>query len=679
MNTRTIEMSYILVNRPKHYSLKSLASRFNVTERMIRKDFESINDFLGFRHAKIEIDENGKVGIIGNRKQITDSLNSISYYDYTLSQNERILVICLLLLLQQKDCYTTLAECADFMAVSRSTVVKDLDEVKNFLSLYKISFVSKSNHGLSIVTDEANIRAFVLSVLINDFNQVVRLFAQENLPMKIDVDIGYVLDNMKDTVVECEKKSKTYLAPDSSIVLVYYLLIAHIRIENGFVAKCKSAFEHSSFLENLVDIIAKKTSNILDDNEKFEISIVLKRLNYLTRNQSNASIIKTQMVTRRFIEKLSRKLHIDLNRNYQFYENLSTHLASIIDNNNERIQEFPEVKELVNQKSWLSDIVRGEVGIIEDIANCKLSEVAIDYIIIYVSVAIEQLKNQVGLDVLVVCNSGIATNQLLRERLKQLFVLKKLVSVSSKEYLEVTKQETFDLAITTVSIDGGELEVIQVSPLLEAKDIEEIRTKVDELRLKSISDYNGDEDIINKMIVNSDDEKRAENKAIVNEFLENSNLEVSPHLSDLLTDDYILMDQEANDWKEAIRVSSKPMLDNADIEECYVDAMIEQIETNGPYVVISKHVAVPHGSYDQGTKKIAMSLVYLKNPVPFGIEEYDPVKIVCVLSPIDQNSHLRAFFTLVNLLLDSSYKNVLLNAKTKSEVMRIINEYERDK
>lgn len=65
-----------------------------------------------------------------------------------------------------------------------------------------------------------------------------------------------------------------------------------------------------------------------------------------------------------------------------------------------------------------------------------------------------------------------------------------------------------------------------------------------------------------------------------------------------------------------------------------------------------------------------------KNPVPFGVEELDPIEFVCCLSAIDHKSYLKAFFSLVNMLRDAEYRQMLHEAECPEEMAGIIEKYE---
>ena len=134
--------------------------------------------------------------------------------------------------------------------------------------------------------------------------------------------------------------------------------------------------------------------------------------------------------------------------------------------------------------------------------------------------------------------------------------------------------------------------------------------------------------------------------------IENNANIISPSLHHLLRASDIEVDVKCTDWIAAIRKSAKQLVEQGYIEDRYVDAMIESVNEYGPYIVLSPGFAMPHAKVEEGSIRLGMHLIRLKNPVPFGVEELDPIEFVCCLSAIDHRSYLKAFFNIVNMLKD---------------------------
>lgn len=69
-----------------------------------------------------------------------------------------------------------------------------------------------------------------------------------------------------------------------------------------------------------------------------------------------------------------------------------------------------------------------------------------------------------------------------------------------------------------------------------------------------------------------------------------------------------VVDNVAN-WKEAVQLASKPLLDEHTITQRYVDNMIQSVEENGPYMVIADYFALMHAKPGDGVNCLGMSLL----------------------------------------------------------------------
>lgn len=59
-------------------------------------------------------------------------------------------------------------------------------------------------------------------------------------------------------------------------------------------------------------------------------------------------------------------------------------------------------------------------------------------------------------------------------------------------------------------------------------------------------------------------------------------------LSDLLTPNYIDLQGKASSWEESIRQSARLLREESLIEESYVEAMIANVLSYGPYILIAR-------------------------------------------------------------------------------------------
>lgn len=123
-------------------------------------------------------------------------------------------------------------------------------------------------------------------------------------------------------------------------------------------------------------------------------------------------------------------------------------------------------------------------------------------------------------------------------------------------------------------------------------------------------------------------------------------------LKDLVSDNQIQLQVSVKDWKDAIKVSAQPLLQQGFINKSYIQAMIDSVNQFGPYIVLGPSIALAHARPKDGALKLGVSIATLKEPINFGNPENDPVKIVFCLSTIDNHSHLNVIKAIVQLIND---------------------------
>lgn len=144
------------------------------------------------------------------------------------------------------------------------------------------------------------------------------------------------------------------------------------------------------------------------------------------------------------------------------------------------------------------------------------------------------------------------------------------------------------------------------------------------------------------------------------------------HLENWLNNEKIEYVENVADWKEAILIAGRPLLNEGAISQDYIDAIIRQKEEIGPYFVIAPRIAMPHARPEEGAIKLGLSIVLLGNAVKFDSEENDPVNAIFMFSAPDSNSHIEMIAQLAEILSDDVIMDKLFNAHSKEELKTIL-------
>ncbi|MGV2488143.1 UNVERIFIED_CONTAM: transcription antiterminator, partial [Bacillus mycoides] len=239
---------------------------------------------------------------------------------------------------------------------------------------------------------------------------------------------------------------------------------------------------------------------------------------------------------------------------------------------------------------------------------------------------------------LLVCPNGIGTSRMLQYQLEQVFSsVDILKAISKREY----ESNTFDVdcIITTTELEKGKIPIFMVNPILTDSE------KASLLRKVNVALYGENQnDSVDMMMgiiqkyTDILDEKSLKNE--LREFMSgpvhiDKEEKYKPMLNELLTREFIELENHVETWEEAIRVASEPLLQSGHISEEYISEMIANVKKLGPYIVIAPKIAIPHARPEAGVKKLGMSLLQLKEGVLFSEKQEHAVNLIIVLAAID--------------------------------------------
>lgn len=143
-------------------------------------------------------------------------------------------------------------------------------------------------------------------------------------------------------------------------------------------------------------------------------------------------------------------------------------------------------------------------------------------------------------------------------------------------------------------------------------------------------------------------------------------------LSELLPIEAIRLDVTVDDWKEAVRAAGGLMTETGAATDAYTGEMLENVEENGPYIVIAPGLAFAHARPSPAVLSTGMSWVRLARPVDFGHETNDPVDLVVGLAAKDKGEHQAGMAALAKLLADPRTAQALKEAPDAASVHALL-------
>jgi PTS system ascorbate-specific IIA component len=139
-------------------------------------------------------------------------------------------------------------------------------------------------------------------------------------------------------------------------------------------------------------------------------------------------------------------------------------------------------------------------------------------------------------------------------------------------------------------------------------------------------------------------------------------------LAEAFAEDSIRVSAAALDREHAVELAGDLLVSSGRVTPEYTAQMVEVFETHGPYFVIAPGIAIAHSKPSASVISTGLSLVTLTEPVVFGNEANDPVRLVIGLCAVDHDSHIEVLAELAALLSDADAVNIMLNAGDTEQI-----------
>ncbi|QLY82149.1 BglG family transcription antiterminator [Clostridium intestinale] len=692
MDKEIVSILQILLNSTL-VTTKGLQEETNSSKRQVTYRLDKINDLIKTKRVPlISLGANKDIIVPKETKDVIKEILEKNYSKntYYFNKNERLLYIYLMLFINMED--VSINHFIDSLKVSRSTVNLDFKDLIPDLEKKGIEIKNNRTNGYYLVGSEMEIRR----VLIKN---IIETLSNEESSRVFDIFIEeYKLDSFekaKKIISKLVKKHQITFVENRLVEFIYIFIFLKARmlskkviisenidIPNIAVMNSMKEYKFAEELLELYDSKDKIKSHDVMYISAWILGISVGNDEDDTKDRSVISEIVHKMMTK--FEYLSGVYYISKEK---IFKQLYSHFRPAYYRLLFKLPVYNPLCEKVKEEYRLvyrivSNAMKEFCGLFgEEIQEEELAYLTMHFAAIFSSKKeFDILRKRTAL---IVCSNGVGSSAILHAELTSLFP-----ELHFLPPLESSKLENFvgsvDIVFTTnYKAEGLEIDtpVIKVSPVMTQKEKYKITREVYIqlgdifLRQPKIDEVM---DIIKKYAkVTSESMLSSE---LLSYFTQIENFtskgEEGLMLSDITNETLVKLNVPAKNWEDAIRQSASVLVENNKVTEAYVDAMVNTAKESGPYIVITKHVALPHARPEAGSKEISIGIATLETPVEFGNDDNDPVKYVFCLSAIDNNSHLRAMSELVELFEMDEFFRTLDNAKDPKEVIDFIKSHE---
>ena len=477
MNARQIFLLEFLLKQHEYLSANQLAEKYGVSTKTVYQDIDKLNDFFDEGELKsriVKVPRKGiKLSADEERKQIHSLLlvnkHESGVQDFSPEYRESELIKRLFINQEDLDIY----DFAEEMYVTESTVHRDIDKLEKNLGQFNLKIRIKHDQ-LFVDGDEWNIRKALQSYVIQAQSlgreeKIERFFSEK------DIEICY------EAISRLSQKYHHQFSEEYSCLLLVECLVFKKRTENNncLTERTSNLINDLNHLEvyffsgELLESIINKSFSEISPYEIEAMAYSL--LAYGFSIQSADYIQNIEHQVNELINKVSNLLSLDLSKDNHLKLMLSNHISKMIFRLRNQIYiTNPALEEIKKQYSSLFNVIWIAIRGLSKYYEINISNEELAFIVIHFQLAIEKIVKP--LNIVVICQNGIATSELIMSKLHKIFDSDaKITNINARE-LDFYDLSNIDLIISTIALPEVTVPVIEVSPILTKDEIESIRS-----------------------------------------------------------------------------------------------------------------------------------------------------------------------------------------------------------
>ena len=461
----------------EYLSANQLADRYKVSTKTVYQDIDMINDFLKDNLIETEVIKTPRKGIkllskLENKKIHTKiiKLNGEMKESFSPEYREKELVRKIFVTHEKVDLY----EFSEEMFVTDSTIHRLIDKLNSIFVSFDVKLKIKRDE-IILKGNERNIRKaleiFIMKFIPNDRERLKNLelfFSKEDI------------NNCQKSIVKLSEKYQFQFTDEYLYSLLLDCLIfkkrneANENLTNRLsnlvndVNHLEVYFFAGELLETILNFPLEKIS-------PYEIEAMAYNLLAFGFNIQSVDYMKSvNEQVKGLIKKVSNLLSLNLTTDEHLQMMLSTHISKmIIRLRNQNYISNPALEEIKKQYSSLFNVIWLSIRTLSQYYKLSIPNEELAFIVIHFQVAIEKIIKP--LNIVVVCQNGIATSELIMNKLRRIFSSEEKLTTISLRELDFYDLKNIDLVISTIGLPELNIPVIEVSPIITKEELRMIQ------------------------------------------------------------------------------------------------------------------------------------------------------------------------------------------------------------
>lgn len=491
LSKRIEDIIKILLNTHGYISVQEIAERLSVSQRTVYREIPEIAKLL--QAYDLELVSTSKKGLIikGNTKDMMDKLQ-ILQSGKMVNASERTDYLLLYMLLQND--YMKAEAAAFDNDVSVTTIRTDFEKISQKLKETDVSLISKKGMGYKITgsivsRNQLSVNILLAAVEIQSVYTWMSISKQEDMFLNLLSVHGYdrIIRNVH-TVLQKIFKEDEYLGDYEYIrflFLLSFMMQAHM--DDHFYPQEGIESDVKYKTKEIIQELEAMFSTSFHDGEKAYVDQIL-TMCITTGNDIYGKSDHFHQNFHEFVNYVENQMGIHFQENEDILMSLYVHMDKAL----RRVRSGISVSNSLLKKTkeeYAELFYVIQEGLEKTFPKIYFPEDEIGYLLFYFAVALDQTIKR-SFRVLVVCSGGMGSSRMLANRVEQEIPEINVSKITSLMGLEAENIEDYDLILSTIPLYLDKTRYLQVSPLLNTREVQWIQEKIQNHKYSKLKKIN---------------------------------------------------------------------------------------------------------------------------------------------------------------------------------------------
>ncbi len=665
LTNRMLSLMENIIGSGAGVKISDIAALYAVSGRVIYYDLEELSWYVKQEHLPFTVSvQGGLVSCIceegGNaeawKKHVDSCQEKIAY-----TPEERLLYILYRLLHGSVIRISSLMEELD---VSKSTIVNDMDSLKQFFSEYgiKVSAAARCGFRFEGIREDICIASYhYLLTLLRCNNVLGRIYTEPDIWRRMPYCNYLEEEEFKrveaSAIAVLEQEGFSCRMLDDCICAVLVLAALHIPANETLFSEAHELLENTEIL-HAADLIAEDIGNLQPGirREDFACFLALCMLRPGTDYHFALSLnrnVDLRVLAANFANEVCSCLEVSVGS--RLLHDIKNELFWLLTQPDMLLRIWDEkiVRTMRQEYEELYRIVEISSGMISTAFGHELTQRQIVYLMLnFVELYERHVRGERNSEVLLVCNSGTVISRLLSNQLQVFFDIHIAAVVSVYELNAAIEKYCPEYIISTVPILQGKTRCIFIGHFLSRDDIGKLSAYF------TLRRTNFQQEKLPLFVPGAEEACEREGES----------------LSSIVLQECICLDAVHRSISDAVRAGGELLEKQGFIGTAYIEEIERAVRENGRFMLIGPGIIMPHSMAGYHVCRTGISIIRLKKPVCLYDVDIE-VSWVFTLCALDRKSHLKALTQLTGIIGDPEEMKKMAQADSAEKLHRILRKY----